>query len=57
MTISSLYHAQGILGYKYQKTTRTADTEIYPLHSRAKQLLCPDCRVSGNLDCKNRQRA
>jgi hypothetical protein len=35
MTISSLYHTQGIRGYKYQKTERTADTEIYYLHSKA----------------------
>jgi hypothetical protein len=44
MTISSLYHTQGIRGYKYQKTTRTADTEVYHLHSMAKQLPCPGCR-------------
>jgi hypothetical protein len=44
MTTSSLYHTQGIRGYKYQKTTRTADTEIYHLHSTAKKLSCPSCR-------------
>ena len=38
MTISSLYHTQGIRGYKYQKTERTKDTEIYDLHSKALRL-------------------
>lgn len=44
MTINSLYHTQGIRGYKYQKTARTNDTEIYYLHSKALQLACPSCR-------------
>lgn len=44
MTTSSLYHTQGIRGYKYQKTERTKDTEIYYLHSTAKQLDCPRCQ-------------
>jgi len=43
MTISSLYHTQGIRGYKYQKTERTKDTEIYYLHSKALSLACPEC--------------
>jgi len=44
MTISSLYHTQGIRGYKYQKTERTKDTEIYYLHSKALRLDCPNCQ-------------
>jgi hypothetical protein len=44
MTTSSLYHTQGIRGYKYQKTHRTKDTEIYCLHSTATALACPACR-------------
>jgi Zn finger protein HypA/HybF involved in hydrogenase expression len=44
MTTSSLHHTQGIRGYKYQKTERTADCEIYYLHSEAKQQACPQCR-------------
>ena len=44
MTISSLYHTQGIRGYNYQKTERTADTEIYYLHSKALRLACPGCQ-------------
>ncbi len=43
MTTSSLYHTQGIRGFKYQKTERTKDTEIYYLHSLAKFLACPRC--------------
>ena len=43
MTISYLHHTQGIRGYKYQKTERTADTEIYYLHSKATRLPCPTC--------------
>ncbi len=44
MLISSLYHTQGIIGYNYQKTERTKDTEIYYLHSKARRLTCPQCR-------------
>ena len=44
MTISYLHHTQGIRGYKYQKTERTADTEIYYLHSKAHRLACPNCQ-------------
>ncbi len=44
MTTSSLYHTQGIRGYKYQKTERTKGAEIYYLHSTAKQLACPSCQ-------------
>lgn len=43
MTISSLYHTQGIRGYKYQKTERTKGAEIYYLHSATKALSCPRC--------------
>lgn len=44
MTTSSLYHTQGIRGYQYQKTERTADTEVYYLHSTRKRLACPCCQ-------------
>ena len=44
MTISYLHHTQGIRGYKYQKTERTKDTEIYYLHSKALRLSCPACQ-------------
>ena len=44
MTTSSLYHTQGIRGYKYEKTKRVADTEIYYIHSTAKCLTCPRCQ-------------
>lgn len=44
MTTSSLYHTQGIVGFNYEKTVRTADTEIYLLRSSAKQQPCPQCR-------------
>ena len=44
MLISSLQNTQGIVGYNYQKTERTSDTEIYYLHSKATHLPCPNCR-------------
>lgn len=44
MLISSLHNTQGIIGYNYQKTERANGTEIYYLHSKAKQLACPQCR-------------
>ena len=44
MSISSLYHTQGIVGYNYQKTERTKDTEIYYLHSKTTQAACPKRR-------------
>lgn len=44
MTTSSLYHTQGIVGFNYEKTERTADTEIYYLRSSARQQACPQCR-------------
>jgi len=44
MTISSLYHTQGIRGYNYQKTERTPETEIYYLHSQASHCSCPICK-------------
>lgn len=43
MTTSSLYHTQGTRGYNYQKTERTADTEIYYLRPSAKRQACPQC--------------
>lgn len=43
MTTSCLYHTQGIRGFKYQKSERRADTEIYYLHSTASHLACPCC--------------
>ena len=43
MTISYLRHTQGIRSYNYQKTERTAGTEIYYLHSKATRLPCPAC--------------
>ena len=44
MTTSSLYHTQGIHGFKYQKTERAKNIEIYYLHSTAKRLACPCCQ-------------
>jgi transposase len=44
MTTSCLYHTQGIVGFKYQKTDRIGKTEIYHLHSTANHLSCPCCR-------------
>lgn len=43
MTISNLYHTQGIRDYKYQKTKRTGDTEIYYLRSNHFIKSCPCC--------------
>ena len=43
-TTSSLYHTQGIRGFKYQKTQRNKTTEIYYLHATATQRPCPCCR-------------
>jgi len=43
MAISFLYPTQRIRDYKYQKTKRTKDTEIYYLHSKARRLACPGC--------------
>ena len=43
MTTSCLYHTQGIIGFKYQKTERADKTEIYHLHSTANYLSCPRC--------------
>lgn len=43
MTTSSFYRTQGIRGYKLQKTEWTKDTEIYHLHSTARQRDCPRC--------------
>ena len=44
MSTSLLYHTQGMYGYQYQKTERLAGTEIYYLHSSAKNAVCPKCR-------------
>ena len=43
MTTSSLYHTQGIRGFKYQKTERSGNTEVYYLHSTASHLPCCHC--------------
>jgi len=43
MTTSSLYHTQGVRGYRLQKTERVADTEIYYLHSTTEHQPCPQC--------------
>ena len=43
MTTSCLYHTQGIVGFKYQKTERLGKTETYDLHSTANHLSCPRC--------------
>jgi len=43
MTTSSLYHTQGIRGFKYQKTERKNGTEYYYLHSTTAHLTCPCC--------------
>ncbi len=43
MTTSSLYHTQGVRGYRLQKTERAGDTEIYYLHSTTAQQPCPQC--------------
>ncbi len=43
MSTSYLYHAQGIRGYKCQKTERTAETEIYYTISKASHCPCPKC--------------
>ncbi|RKX35104.1 MAG: hypothetical protein DRP64_19550 [Verrucomicrobia bacterium] len=53
MTTSCLNHTQGIRGYKYKKTERTADTEIYYLHSTAKQVGLPAVPVSGDIQRRN----
>ncbi len=44
MTTSSLYHTQGIRGFKHQKTQRRAGSEIYYLHSTIEHLACPRCQ-------------
>jgi transposase len=43
MTISSIYHTQGIRGYKYQKTERRNNTEIYYVASTTTACPCPSC--------------
>lgn len=43
MTISTLFHTQGIRGFKYQKTHRTSDTEYYSVSSSASSLSCSCC--------------
>ena len=43
MTTSTLFHTQGIRGFKYEKTYRKNGTEYYYLRSSAKEHRCPDC--------------
>lgn len=44
MTISSLYHTQGIFNYKLQCTQRVGYHEIYLLHSTKTTACCPKCQ-------------
>lgn len=44
MTTSNLYHTQGIRDYKYQKTERAGDTEIYYLNSNNFIKSCSCCK-------------
>ena len=46
MTTSTLYHTQGIYGFKYKKTERKAQTEYYYIFSTETQLNCPCCASS-----------
>ena len=41
MTTSTLFHTQGIRGFKYQKTQRIQGIEYYSVHSTASHLSCP----------------
>lgn len=43
MTISTLYHTQGIYGFEYKKTERKGQTEYYHIFSTASHLNCPCC--------------
>jgi hypothetical protein len=43
MTTSTLFHTQGIRGFKYQKTQRIKGIEYYSVHSTASRLSCPCC--------------
>ena len=44
MTTSTLFHTQGIRGFKYVKTHRKNGTEYYYVRSSATHLSCPCCR-------------
>lgn len=46
MTTSTLYHTQGIHGFKYQKTQRKNKIEYYFIYSTASQVNCPCCKSS-----------
>jgi transposase len=43
MTTSTMYHTQGIRGYKYEKTERYGRTEIYSVRPTAIRAVCPSC--------------
>jgi hypothetical protein len=46
MTTSTLFHTQGIRGFKYEKTHRKNGTEYYYVRSSAAHLDCPDCKCT-----------
>lgn len=46
MTTSTLFHTQGIRGFKYEKTHRKNGTEYYYVRSSAAHLACPDCKCT-----------
>jgi len=43
MTTSTLFHTQGIRGFKYEKTHRKNGTEYYYVRSSATHVHCPCC--------------
>lgn len=43
MTTSTLFHTQGIRGFKYEKTHRKNGTEYYYVRSSAVHVDCPLC--------------
>jgi transposase len=52
MTTSTLYHTQGVHGFKYQKTQRKNKTEYYFVYSTATQVNCPCCKSSNTCIAK-----
>ncbi len=52
MTTSTLYHTQGIRGFKYQKTKRIRSTEYYYVCSSATHLKCTSCKSSNTVIVK-----
>ena len=44
MTTSTLYHTQGIRGFKYEKTQYQGQSQIYYIVAAASHLPCPSCR-------------